>query len=244
MTLSLPSLTLPAVAAQPVAKVTELPAAALRTAFAVGAKLRHARVFHPDGIDLAGRLHAEPEFEALFGSGERAVIARLSKGTGTPNGWPDVLGLAFRVLDHDDRPWDFALATTGESMLGRLLVTLTRGWRSARYGSLVPYRFGDSTPIWIFAEPEEGQPSSASLDELAGYLRDNQVTFRLYATGVGVPKQLIATLTLRPAEPAEHRTDYFDPMLNSPATVTMVPKAVGRIREIAYTGSRRGRGEG
>lgn len=242
----MPSLTLPTFAspAAPVAKVAELPAAALRGAFAIGARLRHARVFHPDGLELAGRLHAEPEFEALFGSGERAVIARLSKGTGTPSGWPDILGLAFRVLDHDDKPWDFALATTGESLVGRLLVTLTRGWGSARYGSLVPYRFGNSNPIWIFAEPDPDQPESASIADLAEHLRDNLATFRLYASGLRVPKQHIATLTLRLAEPAEQRTDYFDPMLNAPQNVVMVPKAVGKIREIAYTGSRRGRGEG
>jgi hypothetical protein len=224
--------------------MVDLPAAVVKSAFATGARIRHARVFHPNGLHLAGRLHAEPEFEPLFGSGERAVIARLSKGVGLPNGLPDVLGLAFRVLDRDDEPWDFALATTGQGSLGRLVITPARGWASARYGCLMPYRISNSAPTWFFAEPDSVQPASASLEAMRAHLNEDLVSFTLSAGRLGGPTWRVAEITLRPAESAEHRTDYFDPMLNHPAEVELFPKAIGKIRELAYTGSRSGRGEG
>ncbi|GAA5099307.1 phosphodiesterase [Nocardia iowensis] len=224
--------------------MTDLAASAVRTAFSAGARLRHARVFHPDGVHLSGRLHAESEFEHLFGTGERAVIARLSKGTGTPGGLPDVLGFAFRVLDRHDEPWDFALATTGRGLLSRFLITPARGWVRAEYGSLMPYRIGKSGPRWLFAEPDTGQPTSASLAAMNEHLQEHPVSFELSASGVTGPPVRLAELTLRLSESSEHRTDYFDPMLNHPDGVELLPKVVGRVREFAYAGSRSGRGEG
>ncbi|MGQ4616704.1 phosphodiesterase [Nocardia sp. R7R-8] len=223
--------------------MVDIPAAVVKNTFAAGARIRHARVFHPAGLHLAGRLHAEPEFEPLFGSGDRAVIARVSKGIGLPNGLPDVLGLAFRVLDRDEQPWDFALATTGRGLLGRFVITPARGWASARYGCLMPYRISNSSPTWFFAEPDSVQPASASLEAMQAHLDEDLVSFTLTAGRLGGPTWRVAELTLRPAESAEYRTDYFDPMLNHPAEVELFPKAIGKIRELAYTGSRSGRGE-
>ncbi|WP_280406866.1 phosphodiesterase [Nocardia carnea] len=214
----------------------------VRTAFDTGARVRHARFFHPRGVRLTGRFRAEPEFAPLFGTGDRAVIARLSKGTGTPGGLPDILGLAFRVLDRDEHPWDFALATTGRGMAGRFVVTPARGWSHARYGSLLPYRFPDTGLRWIFADPAGSHPASASLTDLDEHLRDRQVDFDIGVAGMRGGVQLAGELALRAADPEEHRTDFFDPMLNHPADVEPVPQVVQRIREAAYTGSRRGRG--
>ncbi|WP_062988917.1 hypothetical protein [Nocardia anaemiae] len=222
--------------------MVDLSAAVVRSAFAAGARLRHARVLHPDGLNLSGRLHAEYEFENLFGSGERAVIARMSKGTGLPGAVPDVLGFAFRVLDRDDKPWDFALATTGRSTVGRFVITVATGWARARYGGLVPYRFGKSTPTWVFAEPDAAQPNSASIEALEEYLGEHEVHFDLVGSPIGGPTSKLAEINLRLAE-GEHRTDYFDPMINHPAEVEMVPKVIRQLREVAYAGSRQGRGE-
>ncbi|WP_280219276.1 phosphodiesterase [Nocardia neocaledoniensis] len=223
--------------------LTDLPNTLVRTAFETGARVRHARVFHPRGIRLAGRFHATGEFEPWFGAGERAVIARLSKGFGAPGGVPDVLGLAFRVLDHDDHPWDFALATTGRGTLGRFVVTPARGWAGARFGSLMPYRFGGRSPVWVFADPLDGHdlPGVASLRALDDHLDHGLLRFTLTADGLGHPATTIGELDLRRAEPGEHRTDFFDPVLNRPAGVDLVPRLVNHVREAAYTGSRRGR---
>ncbi|NEW37626.1 phosphodiesterase [Nocardia cyriacigeorgica] len=212
-------------------------------AFEAGARIRHGRVVSSRGLRLSGRFHAEDEYVSLFGDGERAVIARLSKGIGTPAGLPDVLGLAFRTLDRDEHPWDVVLATTGSGGLGRLAITPARGWASARYGSLLPYRFGNSGLTWLFAEPDNDQPATASLDAMAEHLRENTLGFVVTVQGLGTPRRVAGELVLHYAEPREHRTDFFDPMLNHPAEVTLVPEIVTRIRERAYIGSRRGRGE-
>ncbi|MEV6279048.1 phosphodiesterase [Nocardia sp. NPDC051832] len=221
--------------------MAQYPAAVVENAFGVVARLRGARVFHPDGIYLTGRIRADSEFEHLFGVGEQPVTARLSKGTSMPAGLPDVLGLAFRVPTRDNRPWDFALATTGTGNLTRFLVTPTRGWRNARYGSLLPYRFDSSDATWIFAEPDRAQPDSASLDAMAGYVRENFLTFLLTASSYAKPHRKFAELTLRQDEAVEHPVDYFDPILHCPPGVRMVPDVVSTVRELAYTGSRRGR---
>lgn len=223
--------------------LTDLPNAVVAAAFQTAARVRHARVFHPRGIRLAGRFRPTQKYEPWFGAGDRAVIARLSKGLGSPVGVPDVLGLAFRVLDRDDHPWDFALATTGRGTLGRFVFTPARGWSTACFGSLLPYRFGDASPAWLFAEPldAEALPNTASLQAVGDYLDDQVIRYTLTADGLGSPAETIGELDLRRAEPGEHRTDFFDPVLNHPAEVTLVPNVVNRIRESAYTGSRRGR---
>ncbi|MFD3743347.1 phosphodiesterase [Nocardia sp. NPDC058633] len=223
--------------------ITALPNAVIRAAFETGARVRDARVFHPRGIRLSGRFRATPDFEPWFGAGDRAVIARLSKGLGSPVGVPDVLGLAFRVLDRDQHPWDFALATTGRSTLGRFVITPARGWAGARFGSLLPYRFATAAPVWLFAEPLDAEdlPNTASLQALDDCLDDRVIRYSLIADGIGRPAEVIGELDLRRAEPGEHRTDFFDPVLNRPADVAMVPNVVNRLRESAYTGSRRGR---
>ncbi|MCP2298745.1 hypothetical protein SAMN04244553_6662 [Nocardia amikacinitolerans] len=223
--------------------MTDLAADAVRGVFSGVARLRHARVFHPNGLRLSGRLHAEPEYEYLFGAGERAVLARLSKGIGTPAGLPDVLGLALRVLDRDDHPWDFALATTGTGSLSRFVITPARSWRTARYGCLMPYRLGDSAATWIFAEPDDDQPQTPSLDALADHLRAEPATFVLSASEMGKPEHRLAEVTLHPADPGDYRTDFFDPMTNHPDEVKILPEVIGRVRELAYVGSRSGRGE-
>ncbi|NKX86339.1 phosphodiesterase [Nocardia coubleae] len=224
------------------ATLTDLPNTVVRTAFQAGAKVRHARVFHPRGLRLAGRFHAAADFVPWFGPGERAVIGRLSKGIGTPTGIPDVLGLAFRVLDRDDHPWDFALATTGRGTLGRFVITAARGWDRACFGSLMPYRFGDDSPVWLFAEPLDDLPGTASLQALRDHLdNDHLLRFSLTAEPLGGEPIPVGELDLRRAEPGEYRTDFFDPILNRPAGVALVPHALDRFRESAYTGSRRGR---
>ncbi|MGY0499447.1 phosphodiesterase [Nocardia sp. FBN12] len=223
--------------------VAELPNRVVRTTFQAGARLRHARVFHPRGVRLAGRFRATSAYEPWFGSGDRAVIARQSKGLGSPGGVPDVLGLAFRVLDGDEHPWDFALATTGRSALGRFVITPARAWATARFGTLLPYRFGDAPPVWLFAEPlDTGDlPTTASLRALDDHLDDHVIRFSITADGLGHPPETVGELDLRRAEPGEHRTDFFDPILNHPADVALIPPVVNRLRENAYTGSRRGR---
>ncbi|MBL1076112.1 phosphodiesterase [Nocardia sp. 2] len=217
----------------------------VNAAFAATARLRRNRVFHPAGLPLTGVLHAvDGEYKQLIGSTDRPVLARISKGAGLPGPIPDVLGLAIRVLDRHERPWDLALASTGTGRWGRLVITPGGNWAAARYGSLMPYRFEGGPASWIFAEPLAGQPESNSLADLSQYLTDGRLGFVLKAVPWNGPARVLAEMSVAGPEIGEHAAPgFFDPVRNMPPEVEMLPKPVAALREWAYAGSRRGRHE-
>lgn len=214
-------------------------------AFDVAARVRRGRVFHPVGMPLTGALHAvDADYGRLLGAAHRPVLARLSKGVGLPGALPDVLGLALRVLDHRERPWDLALATTGGGPLGRLLVVPARGWAHACYGSLMPYRFPGHEAEWILAQPLPTQPDTASVADLNTHLEHHRLDFVLRAVPWQGPARTLAEITLSKCEIGEHAgPGFYDPVTNRPAGVELLPRQVAEIRERAYAGSRHGRGE-
>lgn len=205
------------------------------------ASLRHARVFHPQGVLARGRLRvADARGEYLIGAPECPVAARFSKAASTPGGWPDVLGFALR-MHTTHGPWDLALATVGGTgTVSRFAITPTRGWVHACYGSLMPYRLADSPPLWLFAEPGPKHPGSASLSDMRAALRTDALPITLHAKGIGGKATVLAQLELESA-PDEPAPDAFDPVLNTPPAVELLPRWVAAIRAQAYRGSRRGR---
>lgn len=211
--------------------------------FEAAARVRRARVFHPVGVSLTGVMQVvDPQFEQLLGASERPVVARISKGLGLPGGIPDVLGLAVRLLDSHDRPWDLALATTGTSPLTRLLPRPARSWGSARYGSLMAYRFDGGAAVWLCAEPDVPQPESVDLDDFSEVLRAQGASFTLTAVSRAGSGRLLARILVTEPEIGD-APGFFDPMRNLPPEVELAPHLLGTVREWAYTGSRRGRGE-
>ncbi|NNH69812.1 phosphodiesterase [Nocardia uniformis] len=213
--------------------------------FAAGAWVRRNRVFHPTGMSLTGALYAvDGGYKQLLGSADRPVLARVSKGIGLPAGVPDVLGLAVRVLDRRNRPWDLALATTGTGPWSRFLLQPAQGWESARYGSLMAYRFEGGPAEWIFAEPDAGQPETPSLAALSAYLKGHRIGFILQARTRGGATRTLAEITIAEPEIGEQAAPgFFDPVRNLPPEVELLPRPVAAVREWAYAGSRRGRGE-
>lgn len=214
--------------------------------FAAGAWVRRNRVFHPTGMPLTGALHAvDGGYKQLLGSTDRPVVARISKGVGLPAGIPDVLGLAIRVLDRHDRPWDLVLATTGTGAWSRFLIQPAQGWASARYGSLMPYRLEHGPAEWIFAEPDAAQPEVPSLAALSTHLKAHRIGFILKATTRDGAARTLAEITIAESEIGEPaaRPGFFDPVRNRPPEVELLPHAAATVREWAYAGSRRGRGE-
>ncbi|MCM6775855.1 phosphodiesterase [Nocardia sp. CDC159] len=214
-------------------------------AFSVLARVRHARVFHPEGLPLTGALHAvDDDYARIIGARDKPVLARMSKATSMPGGIPDALGLAVRVLDWQNRPWDLALATTGTGALGRFVLRPVRSWAAARYGSLMAYSFFGGPPEWVFAEPDHAQPQSVSLEALCRFRDGNRLGFVLRAASLLGPARTLAEITVSRPEIGEHAAPgFFDPVLNLPQEVELLPRAVASVREWAYAGSRRGRGE-
>jgi hypothetical protein len=222
--------------------VSDLAQPAIRRAFARLAALRGDRVFHPRGLSLSGTLRAvdEQACPPLAGS-DVPVTARLSKGIGLPDAVPDILGLALRIPDCPGGPWDLALATTGVGTVSRFAVLPARGWRSARYGSLMAYRFADSGPRWLFAEPDDDQPASPALEDLASFAAEHPLRFRLGAASFAERPRPLADLTLIAALPPGAAPPSYDPVAHCPNGVELVPRSVSRLRQPAYRGSREGR---
>ncbi|RDI68559.1 hypothetical protein [Nocardia pseudobrasiliensis] len=222
-----------------------LPDRIVAQTFSTIARVRHARVFHPEGLSLTGALHAiDDDYRGLIGAPDKPVLARISKATSMPAAIPDALGLAVRVLDWQDRPWDLALATTGTSPIGRFLLRPVGSWAAARYGSLMPYSFFGGPPEWVFAAPDSAQPQTVSLNSLGQYHDGHRLEFVLYAAPLLGPARPLAEITLSRPEIGEHAAPgFFDPVLNRPPGVELLPRVVAGVREWAYAGSRRGRGE-
>lgn len=208
------------------------------------AGLRHARAFHPRGLMLTGELTTEETSPLPLDAGVRPVIARLSKGVGTPGGAPDILGLAVRIPPENglSRSWDLALSSSGSGALSRMVPIPARRWGTARYGSIVPYRYGDRR-MWLLAVPEDSAPSEpASLKQLERWVSDRSLRFIIHTGLSGDSWREAARLTLHTVLPGtEANRVAFDPMTNHPPGLRMSPRWLSRMRERAYQGSRAGR---
>src|SRR3712207_6617069 len=106
---------------------------------------RHRRVFHPVGVAFAGWLEVREgagvgvpllDQPARFG-----VIVRVSRGLGVPEPWPDVLGVAVRILDAhgSGSDQDFLLATGARPPVLRHLVLPARTYVTATYSTILPF---------------------------------------------------------------------------------------------------------
>lgn len=212
--------------------VNELVAAGFRGL----AALRRARAFHQAGLVLRGELRPVDD-DLPWPSGPTAVVARLSKGAGTPGRVPDALGLAVRIpgAGRDGGPWDLTLTTAGSGHVGRMLPRPAATWTGGAYSSLVPYRRADRL-VWLAAWASAESPRlDASLESVVAagglgfVLRTGREDGRWCDS---------AELTL--SEVAGD-APAFDPMLNRPEGLEVAPGWLAQVRENAYAGSRAGR---
>ncbi|MEV4058436.1 hypothetical protein AB0J55_45125 [Amycolatopsis sp. NPDC049688] len=198
------------------------------------AALRHAPAFHPGGVVLHGELRGV-DGDLPWPSAPSPVVARLSKGAGTPGRLPDALGLAVRIpgAGRDGGPWDITLTTAGHGHLGRMLPRPAAAWTSGAYSSLVPYRRADRL-VWLGAWTSS--PRVAASIEAARAAVPWRFVLRTGREDGRWGDSAVLTLT----EPAAD-APAFDPMLNHPAGLEFAPEWLARLRERAYAGSRSGR---
>jgi hypothetical protein len=214
---------------------------AVTAAFAALARLRSARAVHPHGVLLAGRLRLEPgsaTAAAIGGPPQRPVLVRASKSAGTPGGWPDVLGLALRV-PLDDGPLDLLLATVGSGRLTSWVLAPARGWGRTAYSTLLPYTV-DGRSALLGLEPEDpGRAAGSRAEALAAAVDTGPVAFTFVEWTRG-GRRAAGRLVLEGRVPDPPPVS-FDPVLHHHPRLRLAPVLV-RVREWAYTGSRRGRG--
>lgn len=212
----------------------------LAQGFGLLARVRRGKPIHPRGTVLGATLRRSGT-RRRWGStwldepGEDTGLVRFSRSVGLPPRVPDVLGLAVRFSDAAGTH-DLLLATTGLGRATRfLLVPRLRPAESA-YTCLLPYR-APVGPVVLAAVPEA---SSAS------HLR-----LRLLAAAPTGPWEPFGELEVALGEggpgpggmPGHDAPVAFDPVLH-PLPGLVLPPFLGTLREGAYAGARRGRGEG
>ncbi len=154
-------------------------------------KARGARVFHPDGsgyraevsITPAGRPTGAPflDRQGLF---EAAV--RFSRGAGTPDPVPDVLGLAIKVFDAHGpgRDQDFLLVSSVALPGARHLLVPATGFLGRPFSSVLPYLVGRRIRLFG-AAPISGpwHDGGTALAEVHAAARSGELRFELRMAG-------------------------------------------------------------
>ena len=212
------------------------PAALVKGVFEGLARLRSARVFHPEGATFVGTVALTDAHSPTAGAlgGTWPVHVRASKGLGTPGEWPDVHGLAVRIV-HEEGPVDLLFATAGRFV--PWVLTPSRGWCDHPYTTFLPYTVGD-TRVVLRLDPDK--PNVARDGDVASILQAvalSPLTFTVRESH-GLSWRSIGTLTL---ESIADEEIAFDPVLHQHPRVRH-SRLLAPLRHFAYMGSRRGRG--
>lgn len=212
--------------------------------FQWGSALRGARVFHPDGVIATGTA----ERVAPAGRGlpvpSSDVIARVSKGIGTPAALPDLVGLAVRFRPEDaDGPWDVLLVSAGSSVLGRALALRpVTSWTGQTLTTLMPLRYGGKN-WWLRARIlSEIDGSGVLLDDVRRRIEHGGIELVLDQACGGGPFEKLAFLKLTNVLPQRPGNEVsFDPVLNTAPGLQLYPGWLADLRARAYARSRDGR---
>lgn len=203
------------------------------------ARWRGGRLLHPRGMSFTGQADVRgPLAVRLLGApGRCPATVRLSRGVPTPDGWPDVLGLAVR-LHTPTGLFDLLLSTTAGPPLLRHLPLPRRDF-AGPYGSLVGFRV-DGRRTYLLARASG--PLGRTLAEVAGTAARGAARLELSAAGLTGPARPFALLTLGERLPAEVDAALaFDPAGNHCSELR--PRGlVPWLRTVSYPYSQRVRG--
>ena len=203
------------------------------------ARWRGGRLLHPRGRSFEGQVELWGPFAArvLDGPGRWPATIRVSRGTPTPEGWPDLLGLAMR-LHGAGGPVDVLVSSAGRLPLMRHLPLPRRDF-AGPYTSIVSYRAG-RVRIYLAALPERRLGNS--LDTVVAIAGRGDAGWRLAAaTATGHWRQFGRIV---PGESLPAETDAalaFDPIGNHPSGLWPVGP-IQQLRAVTYALSRHARG--
>ncbi|WP_192765116.1 phosphodiesterase [Plantactinospora soyae] len=203
------------------------------------ARWRGGRLLHPRGLSFTGQVELwGPLAVRLAGSaGRRAATLRLSRGLPTPDGWPDLLGLALR-LHGDTGPFDLLLSASSQRRVLRHL-PMPRYDFAGPYGSLLAYRI-DGRRVYVTARSP--RPLGRTLAEVASLADRDAACLDLFAVGVTGPWRRFGRVVFGARLPAEVDAALaFDPD-GSRASALRPPGLLQRLRRVSYPFSQRSRG--
>jgi len=217
-------------------KASEVAALPIRA----GAALRHARLFHPDGVLCNGTLTRRAATGEGLPIADGDVVGRLSKGAGMPGALPDFAGLAWRCRSEgSSEPWDVLMV----SATARVLLHPSTSWSSAVFSTLMPYGYAGQT-YWLRARmTSPTQVTGLAVEELRRLLREAPVVIEVEQASGGADFTPLAVIEFD-AEletPSPDGDVNFDPTLNLPAGLSLRPGWLTRVRRRAYRSSRQGR---
>ncbi|BBZ36194.1 phosphodiesterase [Mycolicibacterium confluentis] len=208
--------------------------------FRAGAAIRHARLFHPDGVLCGGTLRRSAASGVGLPLADSDVVGRLSKGVGTPDGLPDFAGLAWRAhAQGSAQPWDVLMV----SATARLLLHPTGSWSSPTFSTLMPYGYRGGV-FWLRAGlTAPGDLAGLDVDALRRHIAADAIVFQIEQAQGRNSFEPLATLEfgreLDSSWPPEDVS--FDPTLNTAPEVTLLPHWLAAVRRRAYRSSRQGR---
>lgn len=208
--------------------------------FRAGAALRHARVFHPDGVLCAGTLRRTAPAGEGLPLADSDVAGRLSKGVGTPGGLPDFAGLAWRAHSQaSTAPWDILMV----SATARLLLHPTGSWSSPQFSTLMPFGYRGDV-YWLRARlSSPAHLDGLDVEEVRRHLHTEPLVFDVeQAQGRNGFSPLAVLEFGRELDSAWPPEDIaFDPTLNIAPEVRLLPDWLTSVRRRAYRSSREGR---
>jgi hypothetical protein len=209
----------------------------------LGSAVRHRRVFHPLGVLAEGRI--ERIAPAGYGLPIESVdvLARVSKAVGIPRGLPDLIGLAWRMPEHEpaSTPWDVLMVSAGSGLLTRFALRPVLSWTGTTFSTLMPLRREDGW-WWLKAELTTQTGSGLSLDTIGAQINASGLTFDIEQAHGTAGFEPLAVLTLTKVIPTDEDHDVsFDPTRNTGSGVGLGPEWLTKIRERAYLRSRSGR---
>ena len=175
----------------------------------LASRLRGERAIHARGRTLTGRLvlpgGAGTGAPLLDEPGAYDVVVRLSRSLGLPPSWPDVLGLAVRVVDAHGpgRHQDLLMDSTRAAPLLRRLPLPAHDHLGVLHGSLLPYAVA-GRHLLLGARGAGG--SAGTLEELV------ETAFDLLVATPHGPWRTVGRLRTDAERPAPHgRQVRFNP---------------------------------
>ncbi|PRY27658.1 hypothetical protein [Pseudosporangium ferrugineum] len=194
---------------------------------AAGVRVAHSRTrrfLHPDGRSFTGELEVwglgAPTGAALLDRpGRHPVTLRISRGAGTPPGYPDVLGVAVRVHGPvAGRRHDLLFSTAGRGRWTRHLPA-PRFEFDTLYGSLLPYRTGTGRKLYLAVQPDlYARALGRTLESVVAAARHDGARLMLTAATGSGPLRPAGRIHFGQVLPAGIDAALaFDPVRNVPA---------------------------
>lgn len=232
-----------------------LPSSAIGKGFEIvfrGIKhVRRHRPIHPRGLRLDGAVVVEVHADRsgiswIDQPSSAAVTARVSRSAGTPDGLPDIVGLALRIHHPDAGPApstfsDILLSSTGWSVPGRFVLMPRLGISRAPFTTMMPYR-GEEGPVLIGARTLAPAGLPSSLRGFRRFLGASAWQLGLFFATPSGRWHRFGTVTLRLNEGAEEKDLRFDAVLH-PLAGAQTYEWARKVREPSYALSRREPGD-